>query len=321
MKCPQCQRDHRVKLGMVCNKCEYSFCFNPKERNSWGVTDGRFVNWIKKASRNNTFYFTSNQLYASYVAWAKTPFVGVLLFGFFLGVFGVFVLLNSLEFGLIILFLALCLLIGAFFTKPSAHNRTKFQKLVERWIAEKGSIHKLLLKPSLHQAPPPSPESDIYDYGVERVLVVEHDLLVDLLVLNNQHADQHMVVISESAYPEYMIRRTIELLIENPQMPVFLLHDADANGANMKQRIEKLDWLPLDDRPVIDLGFFPEDFEKLQQTKNYRAVAGTSELPVDALLMGSLALGLSACFASQTTIAEELLRESKLSIEAGSSFG
>ncbi|MEZ6135551.1 MAG: hypothetical protein R3C53_11640 [Pirellulaceae bacterium] len=102
---------------------------------------------------------------------------------------------------------------------------------------------------------------------------------------------------------------------------MFLLHDADASGAAMAQRVNSLAWLQLGDQPVIDMGFFTNDFEKLKRTKNFENQQSERALPADALLIGSLALGMGACFASQSTFADELLREHRNQMDSGSSFG
>ena len=41
-------------------------------------------------------------------------------------------------------------------------------------------LQKMLTTAQLGTPPPDWPEPDIYDYGVERILIVEHDILVDL---------------------------------------------------------------------------------------------------------------------------------------------
>ena len=66
MKCPQCSRNHQLgKYGMKCG-CNYHFCFNPKAQGTLGLTDGKFLGWVRAASQNDTTYFTRNQLYAVY---------------------------------------------------------------------------------------------------------------------------------------------------------------------------------------------------------------------------------------------------------------
>lgn len=70
---------------------------------------------------------------------------------------------------------------------------------IRTWKAAGKPLAKLLEAPALHAPPAPYREGDIYDYGVERIVIVEHDLLVDLLVMNNQHAEQRALLASSAS--------------------------------------------------------------------------------------------------------------------------
>ncbi len=179
----------------------------------------------------------------------------------------------------------------------------------------------MIFKPGPHTPPEEWGESDIYEYEVERILIVQRDILVDLMVRNNQHAEHRMLVISETGHPAYMVPHVVRLLNERDDLTTFLLHDADAIGAGLKKRVKKLRWLPLKPHPVIDMGFFPDDFTKLKHTRNYENRQRERTLPADALMLGALVTGMSACFASHSTFAEELSREVENSITSSSDFG
>ena len=64
---------------------------------------------------------------------------------------------------------------------------------MRKWVGVQGPIEKMIETPRLGTPPPEFEEPDLYDYGVERILVVQHDLLVDLFVLNGLHAEQRML--------------------------------------------------------------------------------------------------------------------------------
>ena len=68
---------------------------------------------------------------------------------------------------------------------------------------------------------------------MERILVVARDLLVDLMINNNRHTDQRILVLAESGYPDYLVPRARQLLEERCDLPVFLLHDATPSGVAM----------------------------------------------------------------------------------------
>lgn len=326
MKCPKCCFDHPAREGTNCRKCKYCFVFDPKSSNTFRLTDGKFLAAIRRCRQNGTVVYTENQLYAGLVGIAKFSrnsarvmsliLVGALIYCWF----------ADPRFVAWPVHMALCigLLAALYFStlyKPYVVKRIQFESCVKQWQKSGNEIPGLIEWPSLHEPPPSWTEDDIYDYGVERVLLVQHDLLVDLFVLNNQHAELRMLVISQSGYPNYLQSQLNRVLLERPDLPVFLFHDADPTGTSMKRDIRKLNWADLRNHPLIDLGFFPDDFKKLKRTANFRNRDIHIGLPADSLRMGSLTTGLSACFASQTTFADELVREDKNQMDDHSSFG
>jgi len=76
----------------------------------------------------------------------------------------------------------------------------------------------MLVKAALHQPPPDFTEPDIYDYGVESILVVDRDILVDVFVKNGFHAQQHVLVISINRYPAYLLAEARKALDANPRL-------------------------------------------------------------------------------------------------------
>ena len=228
MKCPECENRHRRKYGRQCGSCGYIFAFGPTDRSFLGMTDAKFLGHVRAASRNGTTYFTENQLYGAYCRRVKTKirpdhlflmvsvFAGLgflVMFSFAMGAPGgpcaIFILI---LFGLIAGVLVL-------FARPEIPPPRQIAAVLCHWQESGKTIEHLLDEPSLHETPPEWTEPDIYDYGVERLLVVEHDLMVDLFVRNNQHAEQRMLVIAESGYPEYLLPHVRRLLEENPALP------------------------------------------------------------------------------------------------------
>ncbi len=321
MKCPECQHDQKVKYGMQCGRCGYRFTFNPKTFATKGLTDGRFLAAVQRASQQGTAVFTDNQLYAAYGIKARSNRMPLLVFGCLVGFVGLMITFANKVVGVAVLGVAAVLIALGVTARANVMRRAQFMDALDDWLMAGKEVPGLIREPSLHQPPESWPEPDIYDYGAERILIVERDLMVDLLVKNNQHVEQRMLVVSESGYPEYIVPHVNRLLEEHPQLPVFLMHDADEHGIQLQQRLQSLGWLKLGNHPVVDLGFFPEDFEQLKRTQNFENQRSDRMLPADALLIGSLATGLGACFASQCTFADELKREQQNQMAAGSSFG
>ena len=182
--------------------------------------------------------------------------------------------------------------------------RQDFDFVLGKWLGQGRHLDRLLEQPSLHEPPPEWNELDIYDYGVERLLIVEHDLLVDLFVKNGVHAEQRMLVISESGYPDYLMEVARRLLDEQPDLPVFLLHDATAHGTAMQERLLSSGMLPVESHPLVDLGMRPQDFRKLKRTKQFDRANSNRDLPVDALLLPFMTMGLGIAMTEQMAFSE-----------------
>nr|WP_143547712.1 hypothetical protein [Rhodopirellula sp. SM50] len=323
MKCPKCPHNQSVKSGMKCASCGYRFSFNPQETRSKGLTDGRFLAAVRAASQNDTAFFTRNQLYGTYCRRQKVSKLPGFLVGTLFFIFGALAVgANNIPAVAVMWFLSAIVVSATLLSRPSILPRDRFLRLIDRWMNDGKPLDKLIVSPSLTSPPPQSPESDLYDYGVQRLLIVQRDELVDLFVLNNLHAEQSMLVLSINGYPHYLLGHARRVLEEQPDLPVHLLHDADAAGQQMQSQLPKLG-LPLQGRNIIDLGFSPDDFNRLKRAKQIDPKNRKRTLPVDVLALPFLSTGLAACFASEMTMSallEEHAREQAVA-SSTSSFG
>lgn len=112
-----------------------------------------------------------------------------------------------------------------------------WRRYVRKWQGAGNEIPKLIESESLSNPPSDCKEGDIYDYGVERILIVERDILVDWLVLNDFHAQERTLVLSVSGYPDYLVPIARELIEQNANLPVCLLHDSTARGLLMNSHL------------------------------------------------------------------------------------
>jgi hypothetical protein len=190
--------------------------------------------------------------------------------------------------------------------------------LIDQWLRDEKPIEKLIVSPMLETPPPTPEESDIYDYGVQHILIVQRPELVDLIVMNNQHAEHGMLVLSEDGYPGYLMDQARRVLQEQPEMPIHILHDADSVGRTMSQRLNQLD-VPIEGREIIDLGFSPDDFKRMKRFQNVDRKNKSRELEADVLATPFLATGLAACFATELTMSQ-LIDEHTREAAAASSY-
>ena len=320
MKCPTCEFNQKFSDGMKCRKCGYLFSLNPKETR---MTDGRMLAAIRRASQNGQVVFTFNQLYAAFAS-RQTSFRTLFLFAAAIfGIMGTLILLTGAPIGWVMFIPAALALMGWFISPTSllVLSRERFRDSLDIWVGKNNPVPGLIDKPTLHEPPPNWDEPDMFDYGVEQVLIVQHDLLVDVFVLSQQHAELKALVMAESGYPEYLRDKCNQLLRERPDLPLFLYHDADETGQAMATRIKSSPWLKPGDNPVIDLGLQPSDSWKLKQTDNYRSQYPRSELPADAIPLSLITAGMGGCFISQQSFAEELVRMESGTSDTNISFG
>jgi hypothetical protein len=139
----------------------------------------------------------------------------------------------------------------------------ELRELVRRWEKCKGQIEGRISAPTLQQPPPEWSEENIRSFPVERILIVEHDVLVDLFVLNGFHREQRALVLSAGGYPEYVVEHACGILHDRVGFPVFLLHDASFQTPFLRWRIRHLPLSFIDRAVVVDIGLSSDDFVNL----------------------------------------------------------
>ncbi len=308
---------------MTC-ACGYHFVFNPKIDR---LTDGKFQTVIKQASKNDTYFFTKNQLYTAFCRKSPKPVSVLVLIGIFIvSVFVVIIglMIGSWEVTVGSVFVAV-LFLGALFGIPSSIkkflSRDNFDTLLHRWM-QVNEIPKLLVKPQLG-APPAQQwqEPDIFDYGVERILVVEHDILVDLFVKNGFHAEQSCLIISANGYPTYLAQRLPELVKKNKNISIFLLHDFSPTGSTVVNKFLDSHKELFKNARILDVGLFQEDVKKIKVFKRLMLEKEPKRVPVDAIPYAYLALLFSGSISKGIPFSHLLLEWLEDDGDDGGSYG
>jgi hypothetical protein len=307
MKCPECGVKQKKDGELRCC-CGYQFIFHAG--NAQGMTDARFFNLLRRAGGNGRFYFTFPQLYSTwcrqdagernFLLRKRLAAAGVLLFTLFISCFFLFGWIGGL---LSLILLVLPWLLIRQYRRQRPPDSGMLKKLVKQWQAgHGGGDEMLLLGPSLHEPPPGFPEKDLFDYGVERIIIVERPLLVDLLVRNGFHAEQNALVFSRDGYPAYIVQRARKILKEKPSLPVYLLHDASEAGMAMSRKNK------LSGRTVIDLGIRPEHLEKMYFLDALQLRRKGRKAPLDILPYPVLATICGEAIREKSTLLEVLER-------------
>ncbi|MCI5115414.1 MAG: hypothetical protein D3921_12540 [Candidatus Electrothrix sp. AW1] len=243
MLCPKCKNNHKKNDGTYC-RCGYRFVFRPDVDS--GMTDNKFLSLVRKASADNRYYFTFSQLYTVWCKAEDNMSLGSLMiiyivFGF-IGLLLLFPSMKSDSLWLLLLLFTIFLIHAMVRWNCISPNRKEFRRLVTKWSRSRcsyveGTLDKMLEKPSLYEPPPEFSERDLYDYGVERIIIVERKILVDLLVKNGFHTEQRALIFSMNGYPSYIAERAKILLKSVPELPIYLLHDATHAGVSMRRKI------------------------------------------------------------------------------------
>lgn len=305
MKCPECSVEQKKDAERHC-RCGYQFIFHGK--NAQGMTDAKFFCLLRRAGENGRFYFTFPQLYSTWcrqdaeerisLLRKKLASVGVFLLTFCISCFLLFGWIGGV---LSLILLVVPWLLIRQYRQQQLPDLGGLKKLVKQWqVGHGGGDEMLLLRQSLHEPPPDFPEKDLFDYGVERIIIVERPLLVDLLVKNGFHADQNALIFSRDGYPAYIVQRARKILKERASLPVYLLHGASETGVTMFEQNK------LSGRTVIDLGIKPEHLEKMQFLNALQLRRKGFKAPLDILPYPVLATICGEAIREKSTLVEVL---------------
>lgn len=322
MKCPKCSNNHSKKAGQTC-RCGYEFVFNPQSDHGW--TDGKFLSLIKHASHNDTYYFTKNQLLTYARKKRKLtslPLVNIIIPSIVAGVF-VSAFSKQPIFGIIVGIVVL-LFSAAYKLQSLKLSKERLDLMLDRWISSKQKIDKLITKPTLQTPPPEWEEKDIYEYGVEKILITQHDLHVDSLVINNFHTEQRMLVISAKGYPKYIQSKLEKILSDNPEIKVYVLHDTMSESEGQAFISKVCDRFKCKNHEIIDLGLYKKNTELIFKAAKSKPENANADIPLDyipfPLLSTLLVLSIenSGVFAD---ILEEAARGTYAGPDSVGSFG
>ena len=142
----------------------------------------------------------------------------------------------------------------------SSFDAAHFGPRLQQWRQSGGMVVGRLLDAaaiaadSNRQAGTPlSPQMTPHSF--DRVVMVDTAETAVMLIANNFHVDQRCVVISEDGYPEAFRDPLVNLLRENPNLVVAVLHDASIAGAGMAERAKA--WFPGPTVRILEVGLRP----------------------------------------------------------------
>lgn len=135
-------------------------------------------------------------------------------------------------------------------------DRSAFERLYERWVAENGAAAGVIeRRPAA--LPPEDAEPDLGDYSFDRAVICDRARTVDLLLANNFHFENNCAVLSVGGYPKGPFEVVRAMLKRNPQLAVYALHDATPEGCRLAHTLANdPEWFA-GRTAVIDVGLRP----------------------------------------------------------------
>ena len=317
MKCPNCKASQKRTQGMTCLKCRYNYILDPKDGATGQISDGKFIQIVKTASKNGSRYFTFDALHLAYdQAKQKQNRMG-LLFAMVFGLFFSALLAMIFPPGLVLSVPIFALGFVSWARRGTAplEKPDGLRKALQTWQLKSAAqsrpvpIHlaKLIDQPGLHPPPPDYREGDLYDYGVERIVLTDDPLLVDLLVRNGFHKEKHALIVAMDGYPTHLVPVAHRLAEENPSLPVFLIHSPTTDPQAMQERAAACGLLPAHPAQLIDLGFSPEEVRANPNLKRFHR--NPSAFRPSLLPYSAMTAGFGACFLSGIGFAELIRRQ------------
>jgi hypothetical protein len=275
--------------------CGYQFALDPKKDK---YTDNKIVVAARKASLDGERYFTVRQLATTILAMrgsARRHIIWGIIFGIAAAI------VTALGIWFFTIFFGFASLNQFFHGFVGIHqfDYEQFSEALEKYLAKKKTPPRLLRNDRPLAKPPPEfDDSDLYDYGVEGILITARPLLVDMLVLNQFHTTQKVVVIDQSGYPEYLVPRVNQILNAQPTLRVFALHDATNSGAMMVRELRSSKVFDLKDREIVDLGISKRDLSQLRRLKRFARQDGG--VAVDHIRFEKLTTALGVAMTADT---------------------
>ncbi len=220
MMCPQCKTSQSSDVN-TCTNCGYQFVFSSS---AFGITDEQMMYIVKSVqSKNPKLYYTQNQWLHFLQEEKKELKQPESLLLLPLVLIFIVVGLMPLQYGVVIgVFLGILTLVAKLeYYAPLSHKKLK--DITQRWLNAGKDIDHLLWQPMLEHQPN---DYQPLNTQVNCVILTEYDLYVDLLVKNELHLKYNALVLSQNLYPHQVHPLLEQLLVKQPQVPIYVLHNS-----------------------------------------------------------------------------------------------
>jgi hypothetical protein len=301
MICLRCGHDSKYKdrADRRCPACGAPFAFEPAKGDK--LTDKAFQAAIDRVSANGKLRWGVEHLYYD-VARRARPFpllTTIAALGIGAGV-AAGSLTGKWQAFAAVLAITVALIAWLLFERREGDyvglDRGKFDSMWARWRETHGTPPGLIVR----AAAPPAPRTlapDVADYSFDRAVICDRARTVDLLLANNFHFENNCAVLAMNGYPLHAFDTVKKMLLRNPRLQVFALHDATQFGCRMAERLAKgEEWFKRRAR-VIDVGLRPAQtlpLRKLCVRPTGPVAAGGGISALEARWLSSYAVELAA---------------------------
>jgi hypothetical protein len=282
MKCLNCRTNslYRARSGGKCPNCKKEFVFEPKRGDPF--TDTAFEAALNKVSAKNSLSYHPRQLYfelarrrlmiLNKTITPRGAMIGTIIAGLFFGVFFSFFIGSFLKGPW--LWIAQAMYLGVVVKMAlKAKEKTSspairlewnvFQKQLKRWQAVQEPVMPLLLPdvaPERKKLPHQEKSEDLFDYNVDRLILCDKPDMVDFLLANQFHLEQKCAILAFNGYPRAHFEEIKMMLQRNPNLLVYLIHNASTNGCRIAAELKRPEWFP--QARIFDLGLYPRQAQK-----------------------------------------------------------
>lgn len=296
MKCLKCGHDQkRGREGMTCTSCATFFIFDPKSDNC--LTDSRWAALVARTSAHGRYPYFESQLRVNHAQLGhKVSSVREIGRIFFIA----FMVLCAISWGAIMrgahddrsLILAIISPLGVVVSLyslirgvPGKKFALEFDDHLRRWRA-RHELDGMLPNTTrqLEHEPKKTAEEDIYDYGVECVLLVSEPSWVDFFVLGGFHAAQRCLVLCINGYPSYLTPELEKIIQLQPSVPVFLLHDVHERPDQVASMARRQ--LPaIEGKALMNISLQPGDLWQMEKMKPLVKLCQAVNIPESLMLL------------------------------------
>lgn len=240
MKCPKCDYNQSYKSGMQCQKCKYQFVLNPKNDL---ITDNQVISMLKKLSNNGHEYFTELQLTLMIAQAIDKKQASNLAGPIILAIITFILMFTPISDFFYLPQIGFTLAIALTLYQISQSNQkplkppvyiSKIKSLINRiktstYLKDNNYFNYMIEEGKLEQN---IDNAVIHDFAPEKIIIVDNNVTVDLLVYNQVHIKSKSAIVSIEGYPNQVYTATKSFIENQPDIPVYLFHDGSSQNRN-----------------------------------------------------------------------------------------